>query len=105
MDKVDINNFNGNPLNMLDALANLKKAGFGEEQAEAVVRIQYALIDSHLATKQDIKELELKFKKEMKELELRITSKLYVLGFGVVGLTISIILGLARYDLFTLSTG
>ena len=44
------------PFNMLDALDNLKKAGMPNEHAEAVVRLQYGLIESHLATKRDIAE-------------------------------------------------
>ena len=53
-------NLNGNrrPMNMLDALTRLKNVGMPSEQAEEVVRMQYDLVESNLATKKDLKNLE-----------------------------------------------
>ncbi len=51
----------------------LTKAGMPEEQAEVLARSQATLIDEKLATKQDLKELELRLKRDMKELEMRLT--------------------------------
>ena len=58
----------------------LTQAGMPEEQAEVLARSQATLIDEKLATKQDLKELELRLKRDiqelkrdMKELEMRLT--------------------------------
>ena len=51
----------------------LTKAGMPEEQAEVLARSQATLIDEKLATKQDLKELELRLKRDMKELEANLT--------------------------------
>ena len=51
-----VKNGGHSPFNMLDAVENLKKSGMPDEHAEAVVRLQYGLIESHLATKRDIAE-------------------------------------------------
>ena len=77
------------PFNMLDALDNLKKAGMPNEHAEAVVRLQYGLIESHLATKRDIAETkrdiaELKEATKRDIAELRKAGK-DGLGIGQVG--------------------
>ena len=50
----------------------LTQAGMPEEQAEVLARSQAMLIDEKLATKQDLKELELRLKRDMKELEMRL---------------------------------
>ncbi len=50
----------------------LTKAGMPEEQAEVLARSQATLIDEKLATKQDLKELELRLKRDMKELEVNL---------------------------------
>ena len=54
MEEESVVNGQGTSLNMLDDVDRLTKAGLEEEQAKAVVRIQYNLIHSHLATKRDI---------------------------------------------------
>ena len=58
----------------------LTQAGMPEEQAEVLARSQATLIDEKLATKQDLKELEMRLvrdiqelKRDMKELEMRLT--------------------------------
>ena len=50
----------------------LTQAGMPEEQAEVLARSQATLIDEKLATKRDLKELELRLKRDMKELEMRL---------------------------------
>ena len=47
----------------------LTRAGMPEEQAEVLARSQATLIDEKLATKQDLKELEMRLVRDMKELE------------------------------------
>ena len=47
----------------------LTQAGMAEEQAEVLARSQATLIAEKLATKQDLKELELRLKHDIKKLE------------------------------------
>ncbi len=68
-----------------DSLAyakTLKEAGFTEQQAEALAESQARLIDERLATKEDLKMLELRLKHD---LTLRLGS-LMVIGIGVVAM-------------------
>ena len=59
------------------AYANkLKAAGFSEKQAEVQAEVIAELAVDHLATKQDLKELELRLKADLRELELRTVIKL-----------------------------
>ncbi len=65
----------------------LRKAGIPDKQAEAQVRVLNEIIDSNLATKRDIKELERDIKQDIKELEQRIVIKLgSLLTVGLVSL-------------------
>ena len=48
----------------------LTQAGMSEEQAEVLAQSQAALIAEKLATKQDLKELEVGLKRDIKELEV-----------------------------------
>ena len=50
----------------------LKQAGVPEEQAEVHAEALAVIIDEKLATKRDLKELEISLKRDMKELELRL---------------------------------
>jgi hypothetical protein len=54
----------------------LKAVGFTEEQAEVQAEAIKELVDERLATKQDIKELEIALKKDLKELELKMTIRM-----------------------------
>ena len=92
-------NGGNNPMNMLDAVASLKQAGFEQEKAEAVVRMQYQIIESNLATKYDLELVRLEIEqlqsdtiKAVKGLDLKITNlqkslsreMIIVAGCGVV---------------------
>ena len=64
----------------------LKSVGFTEAQAEALAESQAQLIESRLATKQDIelvrrdmKELEASLKRDLKEMEMRLTIRMGIL--------------------------
>ncbi|MDP8227758.1 MAG: hypothetical protein P9L89_08990, partial [Candidatus Celaenobacter polaris] len=60
---------------IFDTLAyakKLKAVGFTDEQAEVQAETFAEIIDEKLATKQDLKELEISLKRDMKELELRL---------------------------------
>ena len=49
----------------------LMQAGMSEEQAEVLAQSQAALIAEKLATKQDLKEMEVGLKRDMHEMEMR----------------------------------
>ncbi len=65
----------------------LTQAGMPEEQAEVLARSQAALIDEKLATKQDLKELELRLKHD---LTLRLGSMM-VVAIGVVAALVKLL--------------
>ncbi len=62
----------GNGLNTLEYAEELKRAGVPEAQAFVQARILYEIIDSNLATKRDIRELDLKIETVRKDLDLKI---------------------------------
>ncbi|MBF0165975.1 MAG: DUF1640 domain-containing protein [Magnetococcales bacterium] len=72
----------------LSSVKRLKEAGFTDAQAEVQTRIIAELVDERLATKQDLKEFELR-------LELRLSAELAPLKWGMaitVGGIVAIIL-------------
>ena len=85
----------------------LTQAGMPEEQAEVLARSQATLIDEKLATKQDLKELELRLKRDiqelkrdMQEMELRLKHDLtlrlgsmIVVAIGVVAALVKLLSG------------
>ena len=59
------------------AYANkLKEAGFTDRQAQAQAEALVAVVDSNLATKTDLKELEMATKRDLKELELKLEARI-----------------------------
>ena len=79
----------------LKSVEELQEAGIPEDQAKAQVRVFQRIIESDLATKRDIKELE----QEMRELEYRLTIKT---GLMLVAST-GVILGTTQYLLLSSS--
>lgn len=77
----------------LKSVEELQEAGIPEGQAKAQVRVFQRIIESDLATKRDMKELEQKLQQEMRELEYRLTIKP---GLMVVAST-GVILGTIQY--------
>ena len=85
----------------------LTQAEMPEEQAEVLARSQATLIDEKLATKQDLKELELRLKRDiqelkrdMKELEMRLTrdmtvrlGSMMVVAVGVIAALVKLLSG------------
>ena len=65
----------------------LAAAGMPEKQAEVLARAQATLIDEQLATKQDLKELELRLKHD---LTLRLGSMM-VVSVGVVAALVKLL--------------
>lgn len=64
---------------IFDTLAyskKLKEAGVPDAQAEVHAEAVAELVDERIATKQDLKELEIILKRDVKELELRLTIRL-----------------------------
>lgn len=77
----------------LKSVEELQEAGIPENQAKAQVRVFQQIIESDLATKRDMKELEQKLQQEIRELEYRLTIKT---GLMVVAST-GVILGTIQY--------
>ena len=68
----------------------LVTAGMPEEQAEILAHEQTRLIDETLATKRDLKELELRLKSEMHAAEQRMTIKLGGMLVVAVGMIVTL---------------
>ena len=73
----------------LKSVEELQEAGIPEDQAKAQVRVFQRIIESDLATKRDIKDLQ----QEMREMEYRLTIKT---GLMLVAST-GVILGTTQY--------
>ena len=78
----------------------LTRAGMPEEQAEVLARSQATLIDEKLATKQDLKELELRLKRDIQEMELQLKHDMtvrlglmMVVAIGVVAALVKLLSG------------
>ena len=80
----------GNGLNTLEYSQKLKAVGVPPEQAEAHAMAIYEVINSELATKRDIKELE-------KNLSL----KMVIVSGGFASLILSAIVALSKLGLMT----
>ena len=76
------------------SVKELTRVGMPEEQAEVLAQSQATLIDEKLATKQDLKELEMNLRREMKESELWLTIRLgsiMVVAVGVVAALVKLL--------------
>ncbi len=89
-----------NGLNTLEYAERLMRAGVPEEQAKAQALVLYEIINSNLATKQNLKDVDLKIeqvradlKKDIKILEDKMALKLLIYSSGVIGGCSSFILG------------
>ena len=100
-----------NGLNTLEYAERLMRAGVPEEQAKAQALVLYEIINSNLATKQDLKDVDLKIeqvradlkkdieqtrkdlRKDIKILEDKMALKLLIYSSGVIGGCSSFILG------------
>ena len=74
----------------------LTQAGMPEEQAEVLARSQAMLIDEKLATKQDLKELEMRLTRDMKERELRLKHDLTVRLGSMMVVAIGVVAALVK---------
>ena len=64
--------------NALKYVEELRNAGMPEKQAEAQIRVLNEVVDSELASKQDVETVREELKRDIKELELRLTHTLTV---------------------------
>lgn len=62
----------------------LTEAGFTERQAEVQADTLAAIIDDQMATKRDLKELEVALKRDLKELEDRMTFRMAELEYRLI---------------------
>ena len=77
------------PMAATECIDELKEAGMDYAQARDLVSF-IVRSQEHLATKDDVKALEVKMGVTMKALEARLTRQLYVFGFGIIGAMIAI---------------
>ena len=77
--------------NDLKYVEELRNAGMPEKQAEAQIRVLNEVVDSELASKQDVETLREELKRDIKELELRLTHTLTVRLGGLMALGIVLI--------------
>jgi hypothetical protein len=61
------------PINTLEFARRMTKAGFTREQAEAQAELFAEIVESDLATKRDLKDVEAKLSRDIKELEVRMS--------------------------------
>ncbi len=77
--------------NALKYVEELRNAGIPEKQAEAQIRVLNEVVDSELASKQDVETVRKELKRDIKELELRLTHTLTVRLGGLMALGIVLI--------------
>ena len=69
----------------------LKAAGFTKRQAEVQAEAIQDIVENDLATKRDLKELEMRFELKFKEIEQKIVIKMGAMLFAQTGLFIAIV--------------
>ena len=74
----------------------LMQVGMPEAQAEVLARSQAVLIDEKLATKRDLKELELKLTRDIQEMELRLKHDLTLRLGSMMVVAIGIVAALVK---------
>lgn len=77
--------------NALKYVEELRNAGMPEKQAEAQIRVLNEVVDSELASKQNVETVRKELKRDIKELELRLTHTLTVRLGGLMALGIVLI--------------
>lgn len=77
--------------NALKYVEELRNAGMPEKQAEAQIRVLNEVVDSELASKQNVETVRKELKRDIKELELRLTRTLTVRLGGLMALGIILI--------------
>ena len=74
----------------------LKAAGVPEKQAEIQAETFAEIIEERLATKQDLKEMEITLRRDMKELELRLKHDLTIRMGTITAAAIAIVATLVK---------
>jgi hypothetical protein len=75
----------------LEFAKTLKEANFSDEQAEAIVRAMSGIVEEHLATKKDLKELEVTLRRDLKELEYRLTIRMGAMMAAAVAIVAALV--------------
>ena len=92
------------PPNMLDAVDELLQSGIEESHAKAIVRMQYQLIESHLATKKDIADVRKEIAEVRAELkrDIEMVKKDLKIWMGSLAMaTLGMLVALAKFGLLT----
>lgn len=76
----------------LEFAKTLKDANFSPEQAEALAKAISGLVEERLATKLDLKELEVTLRRDLKDLEYRLTIRLG----GMLAAAVAIVAALVK---------
>ena len=79
---------------VFDTLAyakKLKAVGFTEDQAEVQAEELAKVIDENLATKHDLKVLEIALKRDLKELELHLTLKVGAMMSASIAIIVTLV--------------
>ena len=79
-------------LNSLKYAIKLEEVGFTRDQAQTQMLIMTEIIETNLATKQDMKDLRTELHHDMKQMEYRMTIKLG----GIVSMAIGIAVALGK---------
>ena len=75
----------------LEFAKTLREANFSPEQAEALAKAMSGMVEESLATKQDLKELEVALRRDLKEVEYRLTIRLGAMLAGAVALIAALV--------------
>ena len=86
-----------NGLNTLEYAERLIRAGVPEEQAKAQALVLYEIINSNLATKRDLKDVDLKIEQVRADLKKDITIIMGSYCFLILGTLVT----LAKFELLT----
>jgi hypothetical protein len=81
----------GNIFDTLEYAEKAEKVGFTKEQASFQAREMAKVIDEKLATKKDLKALEIAVRNDIKELELRLIIKMGAMVTVITGLMTTLI--------------
>jgi hypothetical protein len=81
----------------LEFAKTLKAANFSDTQAEALAQAVAGIVEEQLATKRDLKEMEVGLKRDLQEMELRLRHDLTLRLGAMLVAGISIIAALLKF--------
>jgi flagellar motor switch protein FliM len=80
----------------LEFAKKLKAANFPQDQAEALAEAVAGLVEERLATKQDLKELEIRLEARLREMELRLRHDLTLRLGAMLTAAVAIVAALVK---------